>query len=102
MIADLACAIADGAEVISDFRVMGDQDELFGLVASSAGLLAGAERYRRGGAAGHRCGSPWRRIRPAAGVGRGGGPPWRPALVRVADWAERHDSLLVLTWGASH
>ena len=34
MIADLACAIADGAEVISDFRVMGDQDELFGPVAS--------------------------------------------------------------------
>jgi hypothetical protein len=34
VIADLACAIADGAEVISDFRVMGDQRELFGLVAS--------------------------------------------------------------------
>ena len=34
VLADLACAIADGAEVISDFRVMGDQDELFGLVAS--------------------------------------------------------------------
>jgi hypothetical protein len=34
VMADLACAIADGAEVISDFRVMGDQDELFGLVAS--------------------------------------------------------------------
>jgi Transposase DDE domain group 1 len=32
--ADLACAIADGAEVISDFRVMGDQGGLFGLVAS--------------------------------------------------------------------
>jgi hypothetical protein len=32
--ADLACAIADGAEVISDFRVMADQHELFGLVAS--------------------------------------------------------------------
>ena len=32
--ADLACAIADGAEVISDFRVMGDQKELFGPVAS--------------------------------------------------------------------
>lgn len=32
--ADLACAIADGAEVISDFRVMGDQHELFGPVAS--------------------------------------------------------------------
>src|SRR5690349_22989321 len=34
VLADLACAIADGAEVISDFRVMGDQSELFGLVAS--------------------------------------------------------------------
>jgi hypothetical protein len=34
VMADLACAIADGAEVISDFRVMGDQRELFGLVAS--------------------------------------------------------------------
>jgi hypothetical protein len=42
VLADLACAIADGAEVISDFRVMGDQEELFGLVASvpaGAGLL---------------------------------------------------------------
>ena len=34
VLADLACAIADGGEVISDFRVMGDQDELFGPVAS--------------------------------------------------------------------
>jgi hypothetical protein len=34
VLADLACAIADGAEVISDFRVMGDQWELFGQVAS--------------------------------------------------------------------
>ncbi len=34
VMADLACAIADGAEVISDFRVIGDQGELFGLVAS--------------------------------------------------------------------
>ena len=32
--ADLACAIADGAEVISDFRVVGDQAVLFGPVAS--------------------------------------------------------------------
>ena len=32
--ADLACAIADGGRVISDFRVMSDQRELFGLVAS--------------------------------------------------------------------
>jgi hypothetical protein len=31
---DLARAIADGARVISDFRVMGDQRELFGPVAS--------------------------------------------------------------------
>ena len=36
VLADLACAIADGAEVISDFRVMGDQEDLFGLVASCA------------------------------------------------------------------
>jgi hypothetical protein len=28
--ADLACAIVDGTEVISDFRVMADQRELFG------------------------------------------------------------------------
>jgi hypothetical protein len=34
VLADLACAVADGAEVISDFRVMSDQRELFGLVAS--------------------------------------------------------------------
>jgi hypothetical protein len=34
VLADLACAIADGAEAISDFRVMGDQAALFGPVAS--------------------------------------------------------------------
>jgi hypothetical protein len=34
VIAELACAIADGARVISDFRVVGDQRELFGPVAS--------------------------------------------------------------------
>ncbi len=34
VLADLACAIADGAEVISDFRVMADQQALFGLAAS--------------------------------------------------------------------
>ena len=34
VVADLACAIADGGEVISDFRVLADQKELFGLVAS--------------------------------------------------------------------
>jgi hypothetical protein len=30
VLAGLACAIAGGAQVISDFRVMGDQRELFG------------------------------------------------------------------------
>lgn len=34
VVADLACAVAGGGEVISDFRVMGDQRELFGGVAS--------------------------------------------------------------------
>jgi hypothetical protein len=34
VVADLACAIADGARALSDFRVMADQAELFGLVAS--------------------------------------------------------------------
>src|SRR5260221_328448 len=34
VLADLACAIGDGARVISDFRVMADQQELFGLVSS--------------------------------------------------------------------
>jgi hypothetical protein len=34
VLADLACAIADGAEGISDFRVIGDQEDLPGLVAS--------------------------------------------------------------------
>src|SRR5512135_1370813 len=32
--ADLACAIADGARAVSDFRVMSDQPEVFGQVAS--------------------------------------------------------------------
>ena len=34
VLADLACAIAGGAEAVSDFRVIGDQGELFGRVAS--------------------------------------------------------------------
>jgi len=58
VLADLACAIADGARVISDFRVMGDQRELFGLVASvptawrtlaeMARAGTGADRLARG------------------------------------------------------
>ena len=34
VLADLVCAIADGAEGISDFRVIGDQEDLPGLAAS--------------------------------------------------------------------
>jgi hypothetical protein len=51
---DLACAIADGARVISDFRVMGDQRELLGPVASVPTAwralkeaAAGGDRARR-------------------------------------------------------
>jgi hypothetical protein len=54
LFADLACAIADGARVISDFRVMGDQQELFGPVASVPTawralreIAAGGDRRRR-------------------------------------------------------
>ena len=54
VLADLACAIADGARVISDFRVMGDQRELFGPVASVPAawralseIAAGGDRRRR-------------------------------------------------------
>jgi hypothetical protein len=54
VLSDLACAIADGARVISDFRVMGDQRELFGPVASVPAawralkeIAAGGDRRRR-------------------------------------------------------
>src|SRR5271170_7879418 len=54
VLADLACAIAGGARVISDFRVMGDQDEVFGRVASVPTAwrtlkeaAAGGEKTRR-------------------------------------------------------
>jgi hypothetical protein len=49
VLADLACAIADGAEVISDFRVMGDQGELFGLVASVPTAWRTLDEVARGG-----------------------------------------------------
>jgi hypothetical protein len=50
VVADLACAIADGARVISDFRVMGDQSELFGLVASVPTAWRTLAEIARGGA----------------------------------------------------
>jgi Transposase DDE domain group 1 len=49
VLADLACAIADGAEVISDFRVIGDQEELFGLVASVPTAWRTLDEIARGG-----------------------------------------------------
>jgi Transposase DDE domain group 1 len=50
VVADLACAIADGARVISDFRVMSDQCELFGLVASVPTAWRTLAEIARGGA----------------------------------------------------
>jgi hypothetical protein len=54
VLADLGCAIADGGEVVSDFRVMADQAGLFGLVASVptvwralAEIAAGGPRAQR-------------------------------------------------------
>src|SRR3974377_2301682 len=52
VLADLACAIADGARVISDFRVMSDQAELFGLVASVATAWRTLKEMARGGGRG--------------------------------------------------
>src|SRR5271157_3785912 len=50
VMADLACAVADGARVISDFRVMRDQRELFGLVASVPTAWRTLAGIARGGA----------------------------------------------------
>jgi hypothetical protein len=49
VLADLACSIADGARVLSDFRVMGDQRELFGLVASVPTAWRTLQEIARGG-----------------------------------------------------
>jgi hypothetical protein len=85
VMADLACAIADGSEVISDFRVLADQKELFGLVASvpttwrtlSEVAAGGSEALTRISVAVHdarRC------VWAAAGARHGGLPG-----VRIAD-----------------
>jgi hypothetical protein len=50
VLADLACAIADGAEAISDFRVMRDQRELLGPVASVPTAWRTLEEIASGGA----------------------------------------------------
>ena len=51
VLADVACAIADGAKVISDVRVMGDQRELFGPVASVPTAWRMLEEIAAGGSA---------------------------------------------------
>jgi hypothetical protein len=85
VLSDLACAIADGARVISDFRVMGDQRELFGPVASVPTAWralkeasASGDRARRKVTAAV---SKARRRAWAQGIARSGGLP----PVRVAD-----------------
>ena len=74
VLADLACAIADAAEVIRDFRVIGDQEELFGLVASVPTAWRTLDEIGGGGqraldritaAVNTRGGGPGRRPRPA-------------------------------------
>jgi hypothetical protein len=82
---DLVCAIGDGARVISDFRVMGDQRELFGQVASVPTawrvlkeIAGGGDRRRRKVTAAV---SRARRHAWAHGIARHGGLP----PVRVAD-----------------
>jgi hypothetical protein len=49
VLAGLACAIAGGGEVISDFRMIGDQEELFGLVASVPTAWRTLDEIARGG-----------------------------------------------------
>jgi hypothetical protein len=85
VLADLACAIADGAQVISDFRVIGDQRELFGPVASVPTCWRTLEEVAAGGPrTGGRVAAAVagaRRAAWAAVVARHGGLPG----VRVAD-----------------
>jgi Transposase DDE domain group 1 len=50
VLADLACAIADGGEAVSDFRVLGDQGEVFGRVASVPTVWRTLDEVASGGA----------------------------------------------------
>jgi Transposase DDE domain group 1 len=49
VLADVACAIADGARGFSDFRVLADQGELFGQVASVPTVYRTLEEIAEGG-----------------------------------------------------
>jgi Transposase DDE domain group 1 len=50
VLADISCAIADGARAISDFRVLADQEEAFGQVASVPTAYRTLEEITKGGA----------------------------------------------------
>ena len=50
VLADISCAIADGARAVSDFRVLADQEEAFGQVASVPTAYRTLEEITRGGA----------------------------------------------------
>ena len=50
VLADISCAIADGARAVSDFRVLADQGEAFGQVASVPTAYRTLEEITRGGA----------------------------------------------------
>jgi len=49
VLADISCAIADGARAISDFRVLADQKDAFGLVASVPAAYRTLEEIAQGG-----------------------------------------------------
>lgn len=85
VLADVAAAIADGAEVISDFRVMGDQREVFGQVASVPTVWRTLAEIADGGARTaaritRAVGAARRRAWAAAEARHGAVPP-----VRIAD-----------------
>jgi hypothetical protein len=85
VLADLACAIADGGEAVSDFRVIGDQAGLFGPAASVPACWRTLSEIAAGGTrtAGRITAAVTgaRRRAWAAAVARHGGLPG----VRVAD-----------------
>jgi hypothetical protein len=49
VLADISCAIADGARAVSDFRVLADQAEAFGQVASVPTAYRTLEEITKGG-----------------------------------------------------
>src|SRR5690348_4174647 len=75
VLADLACAIADGARVISDFRVMSDQAELFGLVASVPTAWRTLAEIARAGSRADRRGLGGGKAAPRQAWGQVGGRP---------------------------